>query len=69
MGTKSDGSVVENIEVTFSLVVNANKGVDIADMLRNETSWIGEPESASGVVVAMNLTEICEVNNGNKKVI
>jgi hypothetical protein len=69
MGRKADGSVVKTIEATFSLVVKANKGIDIGDMLRNETSWLGEPESPSGFVMAMQLKEICEVNSGKKKVI
>ena len=64
MGTKRDGSVVKNIDATFHLVVKVNKDTDIEHMLKKETEWIGEPESAAGVVVAMRLKELHEINNG-----
>jgi hypothetical protein len=43
-----------NVLATFHLVVKVRTGESVVECLRDQTEYIAEPRSASGVVIAMN---------------
>jgi len=49
-----------NISAGFHLVVKVNEGVDVDELLRNNTEWIGESTNEDGVVISMRLTSLGE---------